>query len=121
MLQSTSLRFRDRGVGFFLFREDDDGVGFSALSGLYESGRTPGLGYALLYGVLIGGRTRRLRLLSSSISANNVAVVKTHMALGFGVVAVHYVYVRHLEEATPDMETQEKYDAAFLESLGVDR
>lgn len=92
------LRFRDHGVGFFLFREDSHRVGYSALSGLYEAGRTPGLGYALLYGVLVEARTRGLRRLSSSISASNLAVVKTHMSLGFSVVAVHYVYVRHVEE-----------------------
>jgi hypothetical protein len=92
------LRFRSEGVAFFLFREGGDRVGYSVLSGLYEAAQTPGLGTVLLHQILVEGSRRNLRLLSSSISGNNLPVVKTHVALGFSILAVHYVYIRHLED-----------------------
>ena len=83
-----------RAAGFFVFRQDAEGTGYSVLSGLYETGRSPGLGGLLLYSVLAEGARRRLRRLSSHISTNNLAVVKTHVEQGFSFLDVHYVYTR---------------------------
>lgn len=83
-----------RAVGFFVFRQDDEGVGYSILSGLYEAARSPGLGSVLLRVILAEAAGRGLRLLSSYISTNNLPVIKTHIDQGFTIVDLQYVYVR---------------------------
>jgi L-amino acid N-acyltransferase YncA len=88
------LRVRQVGMGFFVFREDTERTGYSVLSGLYEASTSPGLGSVLLYRILAHARDRGLRRLSSHISTNNPAVVKTHVAQGFTIDDIHYVYVR---------------------------
>jgi ribosomal protein S18 acetylase RimI-like enzyme len=88
------LSMSGRGVGFFVFRQDDEGVGYSILSGLYEVARSPGLGSVLLHTILAEAVRRRLRLVSSYISTNNLPVIKTHIDQGFTIVDLHYVYVR---------------------------
>lgn len=88
------LRRGDQGIGFFLFRSAGN-VGYSALSGVYRDVLIPGLGVAVLYLTLAEGAKRNLRLLDSNISSNNLAVVRTHGLLGFQIVGIHYVLVRH--------------------------
>lgn len=87
------------GVGFFLFRSAGD-VGLSALSGLYRSASFPGLGAALLYLTLAEGARRELKVLKSTVSSNNLAVVKTHCLLGFQIVGINYLMVRHRRSDT---------------------
>lgn len=89
------ISFRGSRVGFFVFRASEDGVGISVLSGLYSAKSTPGMGTALLYFILQEARTRNCTRLSSFISSNNLAVVKTHLNLGFKIDEISYVYIRH--------------------------
>jgi len=94
------LSAASKAVGFFVFREDENRVGYSILSGLYETANSPGLGSVLLYKILAEAASRNLRCLSSHISTNNLPVIKTHIDQGFTVVDLQYVYVR--TTAIPD-------------------
>ena len=89
------LRIKNVGIGFFLFRHDSKGVGYSALAGLYPSSKTPGFGNVLLHQVLLEAKKRQLIRLESHVSSNNLAVVKNHIEQGFRITDIHYVYVRH--------------------------
>jgi L-amino acid N-acyltransferase YncA len=82
-------------IGFYIFREGARRTGLSALSGLYDKVNTPGMGLVLLFLIIEEARTRHLARITSHISSNNPAVVNTHVALGFKIVRLHYVYVRH--------------------------
>jgi hypothetical protein len=53
------------------------------------------MGLVLLFLIIEEARSRKLARISSHISSNNPAVVNTHVALGFKIVRLHYVYVRH--------------------------
>ena len=88
------LRVSGRPVAFFVFREDDEHIGYSVLSGLYEAANSPGLGNVVLYTIVAEAARRGLKALSSYISTNNLPVVKTHVEHGFSVTDLHYVYVR---------------------------
>ena len=88
------LRVRNVGIGFFLFR-DDDGIGYSALAGLYPSSKSPGFGNVLLHQVLEEAKNRQLNRVESHVSSSNLAVVKNHIEQGFRITDIHYVYVRH--------------------------
>lgn len=95
--------YKDQPTGFFLFREGRARTGLSVLSGLYDRVNTPGMGLVLLYLILEEGARRKMARISSRISANNLAVVKTHAALGFSVVDIQYVFVKHqVERASTD-------------------
>jgi hypothetical protein len=83
-----------RRAGFFVLRIGDDGVAHSVLSGLYDAARTPGLGSVLLYRILTEAAALTASRLSSYISTNNPAVIKTHIGQGFSIVDLKYVYVR---------------------------
>ena len=89
------LRVKKVGIGFFLFRHDSEGVGYSALAGLYPSSKSPGFGNVLLHQVLLEAKKRQLIRLESHVSSNNLAVVKNHIEQGFRITDIHYVFVRH--------------------------
>ncbi len=85
------------GVGFFTFRENELGRDNSVLSGLYREMSLPGVGNILLLKILEEARRRNLTTLTSHISTNNLAVVKTHQSLGFRISGIRYIYVKHQE------------------------
>lgn len=87
--------YRDEPIGFYIFREGPRRTGLSALSGLYDKRSTPGMGLVLLNLIIEQSRSGGMARISSHISSNNPAVVNTHVALGFRIVRLHYVYVRH--------------------------
>ena len=91
------MRLKNVGVGFFLFREDAERIGYSALAGLYPSSKSPGFGNVLLHQILVEAKNRQLHRLNSHVSSNNLAVVKNHIEQGFRVTDMHYVYVRHVK------------------------
>jgi hypothetical protein len=91
------LRVKNVGVGFFLFRDDVERIGYSALAGLYPSSKLPGFGNVLLHQVLVEAKKRKLHRLDSHVSGNNLAVVKNHIEQGFRISDMHYVYVRHVK------------------------
>ncbi len=85
------------GLGFFTFREDGSQRDNSVLSGLYREMSLPGVGNILLLKILEEARRRKLTMLTSHISTNNLAVVKTHQSLGFRISGIRYIYVKHQE------------------------
>ena len=93
----NELRVKNVGIGFFLFRHDLKGIGYSALAGLYPSSNAPGFGNVLLYQILLEAKIRELNRLDSHVSSNNLAVVKNHIEQGFRITDMHYVYVRHVK------------------------
>jgi hypothetical protein len=88
---------KEAGVGFFTFREDGSQRDNSVLSGLYKEMSLPGVGNILLLKILEEARRRELTALTSHISTNNLAVVKTHQSLGFRISGIRYIYVKHQE------------------------
>lgn len=94
------LQRGEEALGFFVFRDRAAAVGASVLSGLYDGQTAPGMGVVLLHAILDRARIRGMKRLSSRISTNNVAVVKTHALLGFSISEIQYVFVRHAGEGT---------------------
>ncbi len=88
---------KQTGVGFFTFRENESGGDNSVLSGLYKEMSLPGVGNILLLKILEEAKRRDLASLTSHISTNNLAVVKTHQSLGFRISGIRYIYVKHQE------------------------
>lgn len=88
----------DLAMGFFTFRKKNDEEFASALSGLYSSAETPGMGTILLCKILSEGKREGFKRITSHISSNNVPVVKAHLALGFEISSISYTFVRHFEE-----------------------
>ena len=89
------MRLENVGVGFFLFREDAERIGYSALAGLYPSSKSLGFGNVLIYQVLVEGKKRHLRRINSHLSSNNLAILRNHIEQGFNVTNIQYVFVRH--------------------------
>lgn len=83
-----------RRAGFFVLRIGEDGAARSVLSGLYDAASTPGLGSVLLNRILTEAAALTTTGLTSYISTNNLAVIKTHISQGFSIVDIKYVYVR---------------------------
>ena len=83
-------------IGFFIFKETGNGGCYPFLAGLYESAKTPGFGSLLLHKIIEETLQRSLRYISSYISTNNLPVVKVHVAEGFTISNISYVYIKHI-------------------------
>lgn len=93
--QLYKLVYKADAIGFFIFQETPDGGSYPFLSGLYESTKTPGLGNILLHKIIKEAARRGLKNISSFISTNNLPVVKVHIAEGFTITNINYVYIKH--------------------------
>jgi len=89
------LVYKGNAVGFFIFKEIGNGGCYPFLSGLYTSFKLPGLGNILLHKIIEEARGRNLKYISSYISTNNIPVIKIHIAEGFSIANINYVYIKH--------------------------
>lgn len=96
--QLYKLIYKTLPVGFFVLKETAPGWCYPFLSGLYAAEATPGLGNILLHKIINEAMRRGLKSIASYISTNNLPVVKVHMAEGFNITNIHYVYIRHVKQ-----------------------
>jgi hypothetical protein len=82
-------------LGFFTLKVTDEGNAYSVLSGVFDPARTPGFGLILLTLILLKAEENGAKRIFSTISSNNVPVVRTHVQLGFEIKDMKYVFIRH--------------------------
>ena len=93
------LKYKDREVGFFGFKQLREGVYFPFLAGIYPSSRAVfGLGYALCYMEIKEANRRGARTITGSVSTNNVASLASLTTHGYIVDGAMGIYVRHKEK-----------------------
>ena len=93
--QLYKVSFKNQSMGFFVFKETNNGGCYPFLAGLYESAKIPGIGNVLLYKIIEEASLRSLKFISSRISTNNLPVVKVHISEGFAITNINYVYIKH--------------------------
>jgi len=87
-------------LGFFTLRITDKLMAYSVLSGAFKAEKTPGFGLMLLSLIILTAQDNGARKIISSISSNNLPVVRTHLELGFEIKDLKYVFVSHTSRKT---------------------
>jgi hypothetical protein len=86
----------DQSLGFFTLKETDNGNYYPFLAGLYSKYSNSGLGGGLITLPILEVQKRGGSRVSTIISSNNMAVLRTHISLGYTIINSHYVFVKHL-------------------------
>lgn len=87
--------YKDKTVGFFTFKEIEEGIYYPFLAGIYKEYQKLPLGMLYTYKPLIEAKKRNGKCISTYISMNNSNAVRMHAQFGFGFKEVNNVYIRH--------------------------
>lgn len=93
--QAYKIVYKGDSIGFFTFKMLEDGVYYPFLAGMYSKYSNSGLGFATLRKPTEEVIRREGKMISTYVSSNNNAVIRTHLRLGFTVHEMSYVYIKH--------------------------
>lgn len=87
--------YKGESVGFFSFKQIDEGVYYPFLAGIYPEFQKNVFGAVFNYKPLIEAKRRNAKLVSTYISTNNSNTVRMHVECGFKFKEASYVYVKY--------------------------
>lgn len=95
--QLIKVLYKNENVGFMLIRLDDDTVDL-LLNGLYKEYQGKGLGFLTPASPMMYVKKKGLQIEkeTTSISSNNIPVVKLYNRLQFQLLSQTYVFIKHI-------------------------
>ncbi len=87
--------YKNDTVGFFTFKEIDDGVYFPFLAGMYEKYIHSGLGLNIVIKPIELAKEFNAKYNSTYVSSNNSNALMTHLSLGFQVKELINVFTKN--------------------------
>ena len=93
--QLYDVFFDNAKVGFFSYKEIEEGVSYPFLIGLYPENRGRHLSANLVSESLLLSRERGCHLSRTVVSSNNIAIIKAQEAAGSRIYRIHYVLTKH--------------------------
>lgn len=93
--KAYKLIYKEDVVGFCVHRVEDK-ASYGILGGMYPEYLQAGLGFLSLYGSIMIERDRKARCLIADVSTNNMASLRNEVAIGFRVMDVANVFVKHV-------------------------
>ena len=87
--------YKDKVIGFFSFKEIEDGVYYPFLAGIYKDFQHLPFGMVYVYKPIIEAKKRNGKMISTYISTNNPNAMRMHVDAGFTIKEVTYVYIKH--------------------------
>jgi len=91
------ITYKDKTVGFFILKDQGDGVFHSALGGIYQDINIIGIGLAMDYLELKATQENGGKKLLAGVSSNNGAAFSIPMNLGYTIDKMMIIYVKHGE------------------------
>jgi hypothetical protein len=92
------LVFKNQSIGYFTMKDLGDGTYWPFLAGMYESHRSSGLGFNIVYQSIREVAARGGKLVSTYISTNNESAIRLHVNMAFRFEEVTYVFVKHNDQ-----------------------
>ena len=89
-------KYKGKNIGFFTFKEIDEGIYYPFLAGVYKEYQNSPLGMLYLYKPLVEAKKRNGKRVSTYISTNNANAVRMHVQFGFQFMESTNVYVKHI-------------------------
>lgn len=89
------LVYKNETVGFFTFKETEQGVFYPFLAGMYKKYQTSPLGAVYNYKPILEAQKRQGRMISTYVSTNNHNALRAHVMYGFQFCEISYVYIKH--------------------------
>lgn len=87
---------RDEAIGFCVHRVEEE-ASYGILGGIYPKYRSAGLGFLSLFLSIQIEQKRRARCLIADVSTNNMASLRSEIAMGFQIIDLKYVFIKHLQ------------------------
>lgn len=88
--------YKNKTIGFCVHRVEKE-ASYGILGGLYPEYSRTGLGFISLYSSIMIERARGAKCLISDVSTNNIGSLRNDVAMGFQIVDVENVFVKHCE------------------------
>ena len=88
------LSYRSKPVAFFLRRVTSNKQVYFALSGVFPACKIPGAGLVVQQEIVKEAAISQMTEFTTSVSTNNLGAMRVHIAAGFQISAVEYVFSR---------------------------
>ena len=88
------LTYKSTPVAFFIRRLTSSNQVYFALSGVFPTCKIPGVGISLQKEIVKEAATHQMAEFTTSVSTNNLGAMRVHIAAGFQIAAVKYVFSR---------------------------
>lgn len=82
-------------LGFYILKKVTDKTYNSLFAGLFDKSSAVGFGFSVLYNPLIEAKRQGATNMTTSVSSNNTASLKMHLALGYEIKSLNYVFIKH--------------------------
>lgn len=93
--QIYKLTYKDKSIGFFIFKDLGDGVAYPFLAGIYPEFQKFSFGSMFIYKPIEEAVKRKFKMISTYVSSNNFNAVNSHVKMGFNIRNMQYVFVKH--------------------------
>jgi len=89
--------YKSKNIGFSIIKKENETSYNSLLAGLFDKQKYGGLGFSVLYVPIIVAQQKGAKLIHATVSSNNLPSLKIHLALGYEIEDMTYVYIKHFK------------------------
>ncbi len=89
------ISFKDNVIGFFTFKELNNGEFYPFLGGLLCSYNQTGLGFSVIRKPIEEVIKRNGNSISTFVSSNNLAIIRAHVQQGFNLNQIQNIFIKH--------------------------
>lgn len=93
--QVYKLIYKDSNIGFFTFKEIDDGVFYPFIAGMYEKYRTSGLGLNMVIKPVEEAIKRKGKYNSTFVVVNNLNSLTVNIGMGYKITDFNTVFHKY--------------------------
>lgn len=93
--QAYKIVYKGDAIGFFTFKEVDDGIYYPFLAGMYERYANSGLGFNISSKPIEEVICRNGRRILTYVSTNNPKIIRSLIDLGYSISDIKYIYFKH--------------------------
>lgn len=89
------LLYKGETTGFFILRDQGNGVFFACIGGIYPNYQKFGFGLLMNYFEIYEGIKQNAKRIVTAFSTNNRGASAIHFSLGYTLDKQHYVFISH--------------------------
>lgn len=93
--QLSIARYHNDIIGFCLNIKKTEKIYDAALGGIYNRFKNKGLGFVTLYGNLLTAYQQGCRTITTTVSSNNLPILRLHQFYGFETTGITYILIKH--------------------------
>ena len=93
--KAYAVNYKGEPLGFFILKLGFTKYSYGLMGGLYNKLKDAGRGIGVLYPPMELSKRYKYEYITTGISSNNPSSLRMHLALGYEIQELEYIFVRH--------------------------